>query len=64
MAGYLIAVNYTDGGVAKQVLWGVGDGEFPDQATAIANTITVVTAYRTAHGETPLNAVALVSATR
>jgi hypothetical protein len=64
VAGYLIAINYTASGVAKQVLWGVGDGEFPDQATAIANTTTAVTAYRTAHGETPLSVVALVSATR
>jgi hypothetical protein len=64
MAGYLIAVHYTDNAVPKTVLWGVADGEFPDQATAIANTITVVTAYRTAHGEAPLNPIALVSATR
>ncbi len=62
MAGYLIAVNYTDGGVAKQVLWGVADGEFPDQATAIADTISAVTIYRIGHGEVPLNVVAIVNA--
>ena len=64
MAGYLIAVNYTNNSVPKTVLVGVADGQFADQASAIASSVSFVTSYRTAHGETPLNVTALVSATR
>jgi hypothetical protein len=64
MAGYLIAVSYTDNSVAKTVLIGVPDGAFPDQATAIAAAKSSVVAHRTDHGEVPLNVVALVSQTR
>lgn len=64
MAGYLIAVHYTGNSIAKTVLIGVADGAFPDQATAIAAAKTAVTDYRTAHGETPIGMIALVSQTR
>jgi hypothetical protein len=66
MAGYLMAVNYTDSNtlLAHTVLWGVGDGEFPDQISAITNTTSVVVAYKTSRGENPTGVVTLVSATR
>jgi hypothetical protein len=66
MAGYLIAVHYTDANTstAKTVLIGVANGEFPDQASAIAAAISNVTAYRTSRGEAPISVTALVSATR
>jgi hypothetical protein len=66
MAGYLIAVHYTDSNtsLANTVLMGVEDGFYPDQATAISQTQTAVVAYRTLRGENPINVVTLVSATR
>jgi len=64
MAGYLIRVNYKVLGVSKSVMFGVQDGLFPDQASAISDAITRVTNYRAGHGETITNVSALVSATR
>jgi hypothetical protein len=64
VAGYLIAVNYKVLGVAAKVISGVADGMFPDQATAISDTITRVTNYRATKGETITNVAALVNATR
>jgi hypothetical protein len=66
MAGYLIAVHYTDSNTsqARTVLCGVQDGLYPNQATAIAQTQATVVAYRTAKGENPINIATLVSQTR
>lgn len=66
MAGYLISVHWTDGNTSIQhsALWGVADGIYPDQTTAISQTENAVTAYATAKGEAVINMTALVSATR
>jgi hypothetical protein len=66
MAGYLIAVHYTDSNTSKAqtVLMGVPDGIWPDQATAISQTQAATVAYVTAKGQAPISIATLVSATR
>lgn len=64
MAGYLIAVNYKVNGVSHQVLLGIDDGLYPDQATAISSAISTVTNFKANKGEAITNVAALVSATR
>lgn len=66
MSGYLIAVHYTDSNtsIAHDILIGVENGDFPDQATAIAAAKATVTSYVQGKGQVPTSMVALVSATR
>lgn len=62
-----MAVTFKHGGTgtAGVIKLGVDDGIYPDQATAISQTVSVITAYLTAKdGIAPTNVAALVSQTR
>lgn len=65
MAGYLVAVAYKLAGVSQPaILFGVDNGMFPDQATAINFTTSTVTSILTAKGLSPTNVAGLVNQTR
>jgi hypothetical protein len=65
MAGYLIAVTSKVAGVSQPViLFGVDNGIYLDQATAITAATANVIAYQAAKGVTITNVVCLVNQTR
>lgn len=67
MSGYLMAVTFKHGGtgIAGIIKLGIQDGQFPDQATAISQTVSFITTYLTGkEGIAPTNVNALVSQTR